>query len=324
MRSPTVISTFAGCGGSSLGYKMAGCKVLAAVEWEAHAVECYRANHEGTQVFHEDIAKVQGSQLLEALQLEPGDLDILDGSPPCQGFSTSGRRVLEDPRNSLFREHLRLVDELEPKCVVIENVAGMVKGKMKAVAGEIVSSLKARGYAVAAGVMDAQYFGVPQRRVRTVFLGSRVGQPRLPRPTSRPVPCGVALRGVEPDEMLWPRGPIERLLCKHMQPGENGSHVMARIGRKKNNGGSAMLHPAEVAPTLTKQTRSRVTLLHWDRRQISIREALVLGGFPPDFILPGTFQKRWARIGNSVAPPMAREIARQSLIPLLKAAGALD
>ena len=126
-----VVSTFAGCGGSSLGYKRAGCQVVAAVEWDAHAATCYRLNHPGTLVMQRDIKTVTGVEIMEATGLAVGELDILDGSPPCQGFSTSGKRVLDDPRNTLFREHLRLVDELRPRAVVIENVAGMARGKMR-------------------------------------------------------------------------------------------------------------------------------------------------------------------------------------------------
>lgn len=305
-----VISTFSGCGGSTTGYKMAGHEVVACVEWDAHAVECYRANHPSAKVFHGDIHKVTGEMLLNATGLDVGELDILDGSPPCQGFSSAGKRVLDDPRNSLFKQQLRLIDELKPRHVVIENVAGMVKGKMRAVAGEVVASLKERGYAVAAGVMEAQYFGVSQLRPRTFFLGSRVGRPSLPRPTSRPIPCGVALSGVVPDEVIAPWNAGSRLMATHLRPGESGSDVMTRIGRKDGWFGASMLDPKQVAPTVTKSLSGKGQLWHWERRHVSIREVLVLTGFPADYILPGAFEDRWARVGNSVAPPMTREIAR--------------
>ncbi len=308
-----VISTFSGCGGSSTGYKAAGCEVVACVEWDAHAVECYRANHPTTQVFHGDIHKVTGEMLLNATGLDVGELDILDGSPPCQGFSTAGKRVLDDPRNSLFKQQLRLIDELRPKHVVIENVSGMIKGAMKPVAGEVVASLKERGYKVAAGLMEAQYFGVPQLRPRVFFIGSRIGQPSLPRPTSRPISCGVALRDVMPDEIIQPWNAGSRLMAQHLQPGEDGSNVMERLGRKPGWFGACMLHPERPCPTLTKSMAGHGRVWHWTRRHVSIREALVLTGFPANYILPGAFKDRWARIGNSVAPPMSREIVKQVL-----------
>jgi DNA (cytosine-5)-methyltransferase 1 len=306
-----VVSTFAGCGGSSTGYKMAGCEVVACVEWDAHAVECYRANHPSTQVFQDDIANVTGEMLLNATGLDVGELDILDGSPPCQGFSTAGKRILDDPRNRLFKQQLRLIDELKPKHVVIENVSGMVKGQMKSIAGEIVLSLKERGYRVAAGVLEAQYFGVAQFRPRTFFIASRVLQPALPKAISRPIPCRVALSGVEPDALLYPKSPIGKLLCQHMIPGKCGKEVMLRLGKKARYWNIKMLHPDKPAQTILKSLVGEVAMFHWERRQLSIREALVLTGFPLDYLLPGAFKDRWARIGNSVAPPMSREIAQQ-------------
>lgn len=308
-----VISTFAGCGGSSTGYKMAGCEVVACVEWDDHAVQCYRANHPTTHVFHGDIHKVTGEMLLNATGLDVGELDILDGSPPCQGFSTAGRRILDDPRNSLFKQQLRLIDELHPKHVVIENVAGMIKGQMRSVASEIYGSLIGRGYAVAAGVMEAQYFGVAQLRPRVFFIGSRLGAPSLPRPISRPISARKALMDVEPDEILLPKNPGSRLMATHLQPGETGADVMRRLGKKEAWFGAKMLHPDRPCWTLTKNDRGCNAVWHWERRHLSIREALVLTGFPQAYILPGAFSDRWARIGNSVAPPMSREIALQVL-----------
>jgi len=249
--------------------------------------------------------------LLNATGLDVGELDILDGSPPCQGFSTAGKRVLDDPRNSLFKQQLRLIDELKPKHVVIENVSGMIKGAMKPVAGEVVASLKERGYKVAAGLMEAQYFGVPQFRPRVFFIGSRIGQPSLPRPTSRPVSCRVALRGVVPDETP-PMSPKQRLLCKDIQIGEDGADAMKRLTGREIDYATKMLHPDKPSPTLLK-TWPPGGFFHWERRFLSIREALVLTGFPAGYILPGAFKDRWARIGNSVAPPMSREIVKQVL-----------
>ena len=320
MRDIKAISTFSGCGGSSTGYKAAGITMAACIEWDAHAVECYGLNHPSTRIFHGDIAKVSGAALMEAAGVDVGELDILDGSPPCQGFSIVGRRIFDDPRNALFREQLRLIDEIQPRTVVLENVAGMIKGKMRLVAAEIVRELKSRGYEVAAGLMEAQYFGVAQLRPRVFFIGSKVGAPSLPRPSSRPISCGVALRGIAPDEVIIPGNPGERLMATHLHPGENGPDVMRRIGRKDGWFNVSMLHPKKLSPTIVKQSRGPrgCTLFHWERRHVSIREALVLTGFPPDYILPGSFSERWARIGNSVAPPMTREIARQVLIPLLR------
>jgi DNA (cytosine-5)-methyltransferase 1 len=179
--APMVISLFAGCGGSSLGYSMAGYRELLAVEWDEHAVETFRLNFPGVPVWQGDIADLSVEECLRIAGLEPGELDVLDGSPPCQGFSTAGRRKMEDGRNQLFREYVRLLRGLRPKVLVMENVSGMVKGKMKLIFVEILRELKASGYTVSARLMNAMYYGVPQSRERMIFIGVRTDLPNPKR-----------------------------------------------------------------------------------------------------------------------------------------------
>lgn len=171
--APTVISLFAGCGGSSLGYSMAGYRELLAVEWDDHAVETFKLNFPDVPVWHGDIAQLSVEECLRIAGLRPGELDVLDGSPPCQGFSTAGKRKMDDGRNQLFREYVRLLRGLKPKVFVMENVSGMVKGKMKLIFADIMRELKASGYHVSARLMNAMYFGVPQSRQRMIFIGVR-------------------------------------------------------------------------------------------------------------------------------------------------------
>src|SRR4051812_15281143 len=170
-QAPTVISTFAGCGGSSLGYSMAGYRELLAVEWDDNAVENFKLNFPDVPVYHGDIAQLSVEQVLETTGLRPGELDVFDGSPPCQGFSTAGHRHLEDPRNNLFKEYVRLLRGLRPRVFVMENVSGMVKGKMRLVFAEILNELHESGYLVAARLMNTMYFNVPQARQRVIFIG---------------------------------------------------------------------------------------------------------------------------------------------------------
>lgn len=194
--APTVISTFAGCGGSSLGYSMAGFRELLAVEWDNNAVETFKLNFPDVPVIHDDIAKVTVEQVLKITGLQVGELDIFDGSPPCQGFSTAGKRQLTDSRNQLFREYVRLLRGLKPKVFVMENVSGMVKGKMKLIFAEIMRELKASGYKVSARLLNAMYFGVPQSRERMIFIGIRddLGiEPSHPMAGYMPVTVGQAL-----------------------------------------------------------------------------------------------------------------------------------
>jgi len=182
---PTVISTFAGCGGSSLGYKLAGFRELLAVEWDDNAVATFQLNFPDVPVYHGDIAKLIGAECMKLVGVKSGELDVLDGSPPCQGFSTAGKRKFDDPRNSLFKEYARLLKELQPKVFVMENVTGMVKGYMKQAYLVIIKTLRDCGYRAKGEVLNAMYFNVPQSRGRVIIIGVRndLGiEPSHPKP----------------------------------------------------------------------------------------------------------------------------------------------
>ena len=131
MKRPVAIDLFSGCGGLTLGLKQAGFRVLGAVEIDALAVETYRANHKSVVVWPEDIRKVNPRQVMRRLGLRKGELDLLAGCPPCQGFSTmatlNGKRGKDDPRNDLVFQFVRFVRQMAPKAVMLENVPGLAK-----------------------------------------------------------------------------------------------------------------------------------------------------------------------------------------------------
>lgn len=181
----TVASTFSGCGGSSLGYRMAGFKVVYANEFVEAARDSYRANAAPhTIIDARDIRQVQPADILSSIGMRPGQLDLLDGSPPCASFSLAGKRQklwgkvkaysdTQQRTDDLFAEYIRLVRGLRPKTFVAENVKGLVVGAAKGVFIEIMRDLKAAGYRVQARVLDASWLGVPQCRQRTIIVGVR-------------------------------------------------------------------------------------------------------------------------------------------------------
>ncbi len=192
-----VISTFSGCGGSSLGYRMAGFKVLWASEFIDAARDSYAANKaDYTIIDPRDIRQVTADDILAAIKMQPGELDLFDGSPPCASFSTAGKREAgwgkvkaysdkAQRTDDLFFEYIRLLRGLRPKVFVAENVSGLVKGTAKGYFIEIMKELKASGYRVSCKVLDAQWLGVPQARQRTIFVGVREDlgiEPAHPKP----------------------------------------------------------------------------------------------------------------------------------------------
>lgn len=275
--APTVISTFAGCGGSSLGYSMAGFRELLAVEWDDNAVATFGLNFPDVPVYHGDIAALSVEEVLRRTGLEPGQLDVFDGSPPCQGFSTAGKRLMDDPRNQLFREYVRLLRGLQPRVFVMESVSGMVKGKMKLVFAEILRDLKASGYRVSARLLNAMYFHVPQSRERMIFIGVREDLGREPS---------------------HPRAETRETGVGHIFP-----DVLATRSMQIN---PWIKHP-RAAATVTKTDSDYQFLTRAGIRKPVLFEVSFLGGFPSGYQWDNN---AWARIGNSAPPLMMRSIAR--------------
>ena len=200
MKTFSVITTFSGCGGSSLGYQMAGGKIHLAVEYDQNAVDTYRLNFPETPIYHRDICNLSVEDCCHLSGVRPRELDILDGSPPCQGFSVAGKRVISDNRNKLFAQFVRLLNGLQPKAFIMENVAGMVQGQMKLVFADCLEALKACGYRVKVRLLNAMYFGVPQFRRRLIFIGFRNDiniEPSFPKAETQPITVGEAWAGLE-------------------------------------------------------------------------------------------------------------------------------
>ncbi|NUO80147.1 DNA (cytosine-5-)-methyltransferase [candidate division KSB1 bacterium] len=471
-QSPTVISTFAGCGGSSLGYSMAGFRELLAVEWDEHAVRTFKVNFPPVPVYHGDIAQLSVEQCLNTARIDVGELDVFDGSPPCfpsgtmiltneggerpietmmpgklvlthagvfqrvtqvycrpyvgkllevilevgktrlrctphhplyvqrrmsaaselaavpewiaasdlragdlvlkfcardyttrdyrsgtwlpieriepsyqssgnvynlevendhsyvangfavhncQGFSTSGKRQFSDNRNQLFKEYVRLLQGLKPKVFVMENVSGMVKGKMKLIFAEILRELKACGYQVSARLLNASHYGVPQARERMIFIGVRNDfgiAPTHPLGRFAPITVKEALHDCTPSEIVPLTG---KNLAKMqlLRPGANAKEKerasLAVFGKVS---GFTLLRIKwhAPAPTILKTVSVSPTfgaglIMPNEDRYVSIAELKRLGSFPDEFQLEGTFEERWARIGNSVPPLLMRAIA---------------
>ena len=312
-----VISTFSGCGGSSLGYKMAGYKVLWANEFIPAAQEVYRLNHPDTILDTRDIRTVSGSDILEAINMRPGELDLFDGSPPCASFSTAGKR--EDGwgkvkkysdtvqrTDDLFYEYVRLITEIQPKVFVAENVSGLVKGSAKGYFLDILSALKSAGYRVSCKLLNAQWLGVPQARQRTIFIGVREDldiAPIHPDPFDYfySINDAINLEDEHPDMDIsafaigkeWHKMKVGSTSEKYFSlvrplPSLPCPTITATVG---NMGAASVVHPTQC-------------------RNFSISELKRLSSFPDDFILVGSYQQQAERIGRAVPPVMMKQIAR--------------
>ena len=301
----TVISLFAGCGGSSLGYKYSGYKELLAIDFDRNAIETFKLNFPEVPIWQKDIRQVTSKEILDFCNLKVGELDILDGSPPCQGFSTAGKRNVNDSRNDLFLEYVRLVKELKPKVFVMENVSGMIKGKMKGKYIEIIKTLKELNYNVKSAVLNSMYYGVPQSRQRLIFIGIRKDfniTPSFPLSKTKPINVEIALKNIDltNDEKLIYSNKNEQDLILKLQEGQQ----MSKIHPKGWGFNLIKIDRNKPCPTITKTFRqSQTGLLHYnENRFLTISELKRLSSFPDDFKFIGKFEEQWARIGNAVMP----------------------
>lgn len=276
----TVISTFTGCGGSSLGYKWAGFEELLAIDFDKNAVETFRLNFPEVPIWQRDICSVTAQEILEFCNIKVGELDVLDGSPPCQGFSTAGKRKVNDSRNDLFKEYVRLIKDLQPKVFIMENVSGMIKGIMKGKFNEILLTLKSLNYQVKCKLLNTMWYEVPQSRERLFFIGVRNDlnkQPEFPVPMK----SYITVRDILP------------IIDKHHR---------GQFDKKKKQTNCP-------AYTITKTSSMRF-IKNGIEVKPSISELKKISSFPDEYKFIGKFQEQWARIGNAVMPKQMYHIAR--------------
>lgn len=180
---PTVIDLFCGAGGLSEGLSQAGFVPVAGVDFDKHAAATYRHNHPGVPVIEKDISDVSGAEILQLAGVS--FVDVIAGGPSCQGFSTHGKRMQDDPRNFLFKHFVRLVDEIKPRMFLMENVRGMLTYNKGAFRRQIEAAFEEIGYRTNFAQVLAADYGVPQLRHRILFIGTREADLPLtfPEPT---------------------------------------------------------------------------------------------------------------------------------------------
>jgi DNA (cytosine-5)-methyltransferase 1 len=320
--APTMVSLFAGCGGSSLGYSAAGFRELLAAEWDHKACEVFAANLPGVRVFQGDVRELNPAMLEHKIFL-------LAASPPCQGVSVTGKRRPGDPRNELWREVVRLADAWKPRYVVVENVKGLTLGSMRTtVFKPLCKELASIGYTVEARLVDAQFLGVPQRRERTIVIGARTpldvprtdadALPAFPVPSGRVRTVRDAWTGLDDPGESWVPAGASAVLAPLVSPGSAGDVALAARGGKPTRWNVKRLAWDRPGNTLVREVRrDGGQFLHpAENRTLGTRELSRLQSFPDEFNFCGLpYKDVHALIGNSVPPLMSRAIGRALLQP---------
>jgi DNA (cytosine-5)-methyltransferase 1 len=323
----TVISLFAGCGGSSLGYRRANCKVLLAVDFELNATKTYRLNFK-TKTLTENVRVLHGNQLKEIASVQ--DVDILDGSPPCTPFSLAGKRERgwnktyvhsgeskAQQTNDLFFEFIRLVRETNPKAFIAENVKGLIIGAAKGYYNRILKEMRKLNYYVESYCLNAKYYGVPQARERIIFIGFRKdlklnGTVKLKR--GKTIMIQDVLNGIisPKDETAKAftsfNNSTKREIYRKMKQGESCADY-------DNGTGFNILRLKGYGPSNTITTHTNQLIHPTEDRFITLTEAKILQSFPSDFKFISK-EDGYKRIGNSVPPNLIRHVAEYVIAKL--------
>lgn len=170
VKSFNCVDLFCGAGGLTEGFRQAGFLSAFAVDFDEQAIETFRYNHPDTVCLHRDVRSLSGKEIFHAAGLTPGNIDVLCGGPPCQGFSLAGSRIADDPKNRLFLDFVRLTSELEPRTVLFENVEGIKSMQKGEVIRAIFREFDRIGYCCFERTLNAADYGVPQHRSRFILL----------------------------------------------------------------------------------------------------------------------------------------------------------
>lgn len=340
-----VVSLFAGGGGSSTGYRLAGGEILAINEFIEAAQDAYEKNYPNTYIFREDVRQLSGEMILNKIGLKKGELDILDGSPPCASFSMAGKREKgwgiekkysdkKQRSDDLFFEFARILKEVQPKVFIAENVKGITMGAASNLLGSsqfdlfggeedtIYHTLANCGYNVRYKVLNAKNYGVGQSRERTIFIGVRNDIKKeitYPKPFNYILSAKDVCQGVinTPKDILDAshKDGIVKGYILQMKEGDSGNQYAPSgyfgLQRIKRN---------MPCPTVCqRQGNKGACLIHWEEhRELSVPELIRIMSFPDDYYLGEKYTQKTERLGRAVPPLLMKAIAENVYETILK------
>lgn len=355
MKKLNAIDLFCGAGGLSLGFQQAGFNILVGVDNEQAALDTFEYNHYGARGLNADLSK---QETVDEILKTAADknIDVIIAGPPCQGFSVTGPRHFDDPRNKLYLAVIEMVKQYQPKGFIIENVPGMASMYHGQVRDEILRRFENMGYNVDCRILKACDYGVPQMRKRLVFMGIRkdIGWPHFPKPTFGPgtrnpyrtcrdaisdLPTRENELGKNEDAYSGPaiteyqqmmRGKCS-VLYNHVATAHKSfvKETIALVPEGGNYkdlpsgvGESRKFHMAWTrldgnSPARTVDTGHR-NLFHYELNRVpTVRESARIQSFPDDFVFLGTRTKQDRQVGNAV-PPILGKVLAEELIKIIE------
>ena len=337
-----ILDLFSGCGGLSYGFELVGFKVIAGIDNWSDALQTFKLNHSNATILNIDLGNVSPVEIKKKV----GKIDVIVGGPPCQGFSISGHRNLNDPRNKLYKGFVELVKTFKPRVFVLENVPNLVSiggGKIK---DEIIKDFENIGYKVKYKILLASDYGVPQNRKRVIFVGVKDKSDfNFPEPSTPNINDKIttyqAISDL-PDNDLEDGVILKNKTLSSYQEDmrtekyEIFNHKLTSHSKKTTDiislvpdGGNYKDLPNEhkntrrvniawtrfnsKKPSSTIDTGHRHHFHYKYNRVPTVRECARLQSFPDSFIFLGSKTSQYKQVGNAVPPLLARAIAESVL-----------
>ena len=315
------IDLFSGAGGMSLGFDQVGFNNVFSIDLEPSFCDTYNINFPKHNLIQKDISKLSNQEIKSLIKNQP--VDVIIGGPPCQGFSMAGnigRKFIDDSRNQLFKEFARVVEIVQPKYFVMENVARLYTHNKGETRNEIIDLFKKMNYNVECSIVNTADFGIPQIRKRVLFIGNRISKNiSFPIKTvEKPVSIKEAI-----DKLPKLKSGEKSKIANHIAM--NHSEQMLEKMKFVSDGGNRNEIPEFIRPKsgdVRKYIRYKSTepavcvtgdmrkIFHYSQnRALTVRELATLQTFPLDFIFKGSTISQQQQVGNSVPPILAKEIA---------------
>lgn len=342
MKSKKIIDLFCGAGGLSLGFEKAGFEIEFAIDMWDDAIDTYNQNHINKVARCQDIHELT-NEYLKSLK---GKITGVIGGPPCQGYSTVGTRDVNDPRNHLYLEYCRVVENVEPEFFVIENVRGLLTLGKGAFKDDIITRFSNLGYNVTYRLVNASDYGVPQNRYRVFFVGVKKKDFVFPENFDYKVSSSEAISDLPSLEnfdlfsdyyISDPQNSYQKMMREHStglfnhEPTKHSEQTKKIIGMIPDGGkisdlpeeywnirkyNKAFQRMNSQLPSNTIDTGHRNYFHYAENRVPSVRESARIQSFPDDFIFTGSKTSQYKQVGNAVPPLLAKVIA-EAIIKLI-------
>lgn len=328
MSNYKIVDLFSGAGGFQIGFEREGFETVLSTDFDEDCEKVHKRNRPNVPFLRMDVHDLTSDILDKYIDPET-NIDVLIGGPPCQGFSTIGKRISSDPekrnafdpRNTLFREYIRILNHLKPKFFVMENVQGLLTRDKGRIFEEVKATFKKTGYEFNHVILNAADYGVPQIRNRVFFYGNRVGvkmNPPIPLCDGSEAKPYKTVGEAIGDLADIPDNPeINHVALKHGEKNIRRYSLIPEGGRLpedqlppelyRKNFGNTFKRLHRDKPSLTMVPGHNAFPIHpWLNRSLTVREAARIQTFPDEYIFMGPRQKQCMQVGNAVPPVMAQ------------------